>query len=626
MSFRMARGIVCLVGLLASVSPSYSAVMDAGQVVVTPSGRLEIGLDAVGSRVVDTDFLGPYSSVALGVNDGGDGTLDLLDGSSLVVDGKVSTGPLGAAAIHVLSGSTLRSGSASIVDTPELHPNTSNYSLQDLSIVGQGSSWINQGEFSLNAENMLARVSLLVSEGGSLETDQFLAGGQGAGGGYAKTIVSGVGSSWNTIGSFGLYGDASFEVRDGATVVSGSTGIGDNYRGARVLVQGIGSNWTTGDLRVGTAGYLSFDGFKIRDGAQVHSTSVTMTSQTAAFASVEGLGSTWKVDGRLDVLGNGAGGNSNVRVIDGALLESGSAYVGGVCCFGSVSVAGAGSAWRNAGDLEIVGSPYTGTRVTVLDGAVLSTQSISSRGCDSSEGRNCILSIDGPGSRVAVSTDAQIRGRGISGDVDSTWTVSNGAVLQAGGAVTTAAASEIRLDRGAIVASRLVIDGGALSGMGDVLGDVENSGLVSPGLSAGRLVINGDYHQSSTGAMSIELGGLTPGSEHDILEVMGTSILGGTLSVELLDGYRPMQGDVFQVLQSVDRVGMFAAIHGLDLGGGLSFSVEYLPTGLQLVTIPESGTGLLIGGGLIGLALSRRRHSGSDGLAVRRPQNLVGRG
>ena len=41
----------------------------------------------------------------------------------------------------------------------------------------------------------------------------------------------------------------------------------------------------------------------------------------------------------------------------------------------------------------------------------------------------------------------------------------------------------------------------------------------------------------------MELAGTTPGLDYDLLRVLGTANLGGTLQVALLDGYFPTLGE-----------------------------------------------------------------------------------
>ena len=94
------------------------------------------------------------------------------------------------------------------------------------------------------------------------------------------------------------------------------------------------------------------------------------------------------------------------------------------------------------------------------------------------------------------------------------------------------------------------IQSGTLVGSGTVLGDVVNAGIVSP---SGILTIAGDYTQTATGTLNLEIGGLAAGTFFGQLAVAGDLNLDGTaLNVNLADGFAPLTGDSFRI---VDRTG-----------------------------------------------------------------------
>lgn len=62
-------------------------------------------------------------------------------------------------------------------------------------------------------------------------------------------------------------------------------------------------------------------------------------------------------------------------------------------------------------------------------------------------------------------------------------------------------------------------------------------GTLAPGVSPGITVVQGDYTQQPGGTSAIEIGGTTPGTEHDQLNVTGTASLAGTLEISLIAGY-----------------------------------------------------------------------------------------
>jgi len=140
------------------------------------------------------------------------------------------------------------------------------------------------------------------------------------------------------------------------------------------------------------------------------------------------------------------------------------------------------------------------------------------------------------------------------------------------------------------------LQGGALNGTGSISGDVANSGgSVAPGLSAGMLSITGDYTQTAGGSLDVEIGGFTPGTEHDLLAVTGDAALAGTVSITLINGFVPVVGDSFVVLTATNVTGGFDAPF-VPVGGGIVAGVAprngYVVVLMQAVTdvaAPEVG-------------------------------------
>ena len=117
--------------------------------------------------------------------------------------------------------------------------------------------------------------------------------------------------------------------------------------------------------------------------------------------------------------------------------------------------------------------------------------------------------------------------------------------------------------------------GGTLSGTGTVRGPLNNTGgTVAPGLSPGILRVTGSYTQGAGGALNVEVGGTTPGSGHDQLDVSGAASLNGTLNVTTLTGFTPTEGQSFQFLKHASRSGQFATVNG-TVSGFLAYEVQY---------------------------------------------------
>lgn len=149
----------------------------------------------------------------------------------------------------------------------------------------------------------------------------------------------------------------------------------------------------------------------------------------------------------------------------------------------------------------------------------------------------------------------------------------------AGATQLSASSSLLNLPAG----SGLGLQGGTLLGAGVANGNVNNSsGTVSPGLSPGILTINGAYTQGSAGHLSIEIGGLSVGTQYDRLVVSGTATLDGVLNVTLINGFQPGVGDAFEVLDYGSHSGAFSTITGVLLPNARIFTPAYGASNLIL--------------------------------------------
>jgi hypothetical protein len=100
------------------------------------------------------------------------------------------------------------------------------------------------------------------------------------------------------------------------------------------------------------------------------------------------------------------------------------------------------------------------------------------------------------------------------------------------------------------------LEGGSLSGSGEVDGNLYNAMAVDPGDAPGTLLISGNYTQTAGGVLNIEL---LNAVVYDQLKVLGSAQLGGTADVTLLPGYVLDDGDVFTILMCSSVSGAFSA-------------------------------------------------------------------
>lgn len=68
--------------------------------------------------------------------------------------------------------------------------------------------------------------------------------------------------------------------------------------------------------------------------------------------------------------------------------------------------------------------------------------------------------------------------------------------------------------------------------LGVISGEIEIASVsTSPGSSPGTLTFSGDYNLDTNAVQTLEIGGLTPGTEHDHLIFNDSLTLGGTLDI-----------------------------------------------------------------------------------------------
>ena len=111
---------------------------------------------------------------------------------------------------------------------------------------------------------------------------------------------------------------------------------------------------------------------------------------------------------------------------------------------------------------------------------------------------------------------------------------------------------------GTLNAKQIIIDPLAeLTGHGLLNGNLLNQGLFAPGNSPGTLFVAGNFTQTSTGTLQIQIASPTV---FDQLFVGGTANLGGTLQVESFNGFGFQYGQQFTFLHAGAITGAFNSI------------------------------------------------------------------
>jgi hypothetical protein len=122
-----------------------------------------------------------------------------------------------------------------------------------------------------------------------------------------------------------------------------------------------------------------------------------------------------------------------------------------------------------------------------------------------------------------------------------------------------------------------VLADGVLEGDGTVQGTIDSIGAIRPGSRLGTLTVEGSL--TSMGDLQIEILNTEPGG-CDTVSVIGDAVLGGNLTVTLLEdfaqqggGYVPRAGDAFEILTADAVSGNFSAAALPDLPSPLVWNV-----------------------------------------------------
>ncbi len=195
--------------------------------------------------------------------------------------------------------------------------------------------------------------------------------------------------------------------------------------------------------------------------------------------------------------------------------------------------------------------------------------------------------------QAIVNADSQVFKAYIGGHGGATMTVAvqGGATLTTFNDLDVGSGGVLRLEGGTASAANLNLYGGTLAGDGTVAASLENYGIVTPGASAGILQIAGTYGQRGSGSLVIELGGTdnstTP--QFDQVLVDDFAVLGGGLSLSLINGYSATLGDQFDILIADGGVsGTFDTLVGITIDPDTALAVTYQPDRIR-VTVATVG-------------------------------------
>ena len=165
----------------------------------------------------------------------------------------------------------------------------------------------------------------------------------------------------------------------------------------------------------------------------------------------------------------------------------------------------------------------------------------------------------------------------------------------------------IYLEGGVLDTQYLEIRDGKLSGEGQIRtgsgpisGQVEVlNGQIEVGHDLGILAIDGRLSTGPGTLFDFQLGGLTPGTGHDQIQIDGPLALDGQLNLTLANGFRPTVGNVFSLITYDELGGVFSTT---NLPGGFTWDVRYTANSVLLEVLSALLPGDANGDGEVDLA------------------------
>ncbi len=134
--------------------------------------------------------------------------------------------------------------------------------------------------------------------------------------------------------------------------------------------------------------------------------------------------------------------------------------------------------------------------------------------------------------------------------------------------------------------------GGSVYGNGGTIsGDVTSNASFNIGdapMTVGLLTIAGNYMQGPNGSITFDIASL---NQYDQLNISGQARLNGLMTVDLLNGYIPQIGNMFDIMNFASESGTFSMVIGLPINGQEHFVLEYNSTNLTLDVVSGPGSG-----------------------------------
>jgi hypothetical protein len=537
-----------------------------------------------GNDNVTLDVSAGINSLTLG-GTSGSSTLTNPGNSSLTIAGALTINQTGT--LTLFGGSATAGGTVMNAGTVNLNNNSN---ISGATLVNSGNINVNVG--SVNATGTLTNTGTIIG----LDTSDSVSSSTFTNSGRINVYSV---SAGGTLTNQGIVNAQVLSV--GGNLINEATGtIEGLMRGSTMSVTGELSNNGTVDSRYGSAVFGSLNnpaGGVIRSGADTIHGNVASDGNILVVSLGQneppvsfGIGGNFITSGLLNVVGSGGVGasasaagsitntSSGIVEVDtlsslvGATITNSGTIRTGVQGTGGNTVrantlnnlAGGIILLGGMGDSGQFGYTNNAGSISIANGAMLNVVGAHA-GASASPGflNSGIVLLNSGGTLFSARTYTQTSGQ----------TTVDGLLHVSGNGIADFAGGSVYGNGGTIQAS-------TFSNAAFNMGDMPNT--------IGIMAITGNYTQGANGSIAFDIASLT---SFDQLNVTGHASLNGTLFVDLLNGYVPQIGNMFDIMNFGSSSGTFSMTVGLPINNQEHFVLEYSSTNLTLDVVPGQFSG-----------------------------------
>ncbi len=520
---------------------------------------MTIGTDFNGELYVNADGVVETQLLWFWSRSNNSGTLDLNAGIITASDFQLG--------ISGIASGQVRNGAELITDTAILGGEVG--SEVTFTVEGPGTSWTNTNNLTVGDEGS---AELTISDSATVSTENGYIGKNGTSPWPFRAFVNVIGGLWEIDNNL-IIGTDNGYLGGWLFLNSGSVQANNTIQMTNSILEMTGGNLTTGQLIAqnseiewsgGAMSITGSNGLVLGDNGPFTLSSGSVLDITPGKNLVVTHAMT--IESGYELKLNGGFFFSGILSLDDGLVTAPSGidleFTGGLTGHGEINGSVEGSSTKTItadGPLEM-GNPASTTGFEIEGIMTVGSHSVILH--DSNRAHLGISTILDTGGQLSAANGVRLE----SGDV-----------LDANGAasITGEMYTDGTINGPALAGEYLVFNDGVL-GTGTFTGNIEYQQGYNPASSPIQITFDGNLQLTETAEVTMELNGADPGTGHDQLSISVEFIQDGTLVVQLMTGYSPVNNDVFQLFNCGSISGAFDTFDLPVLDPGLGWDTSDL--------------------------------------------------